>query len=298
MLNYVLDSAHVSGGWLALAAVGIAVLAYFLGCFNGAVVVSRYILRDDVRNHGSGNAGLTNFYRTFGGPLTLVVILSDAVKAVVAVLFAMWIAGSISPELITLSKYWAGLFCLLGHMFPVTFQFRGGKGILSGGTIALMMDWRVALVVWGGFLILAIATRYVSLGSCWAGLSFPFVTWFVYQDELITVLAVIIGGLILWKHRGNMVRIVQGTESKFALHKKKEAEAESEAPVPSEEIGETMEEQGEPETPADQASAEEEHADQAEEETSEQEEESSTQEEASEEVSDDQEEKKLQEGEA
>ena len=290
MLNYVLDSAHVSGGWLALAAVGIAVLAYFLGCFNGAVVVSRYILRDDVRNHGSGNAGLTNFYRTFGGPLTLVVILSDAVKAVVAVLFAMWIAGSISPELITLSKYWAGLFCLLGHMFPVTFQFRGGKGILSGGTIALMMDWRVALVVWGGFLILAIATRYVSLGSCWAGLSFPFVTWFVYQDELIAVLAVIIGGLILWKHRGNMVRIVQGTESKFALHKKKEAEAEPEAPDPSEEIEETVEEQEESEASADQEPAEEEHADQVEE--------SSTQEEASEEVSDDQEEKKLQEGEA
>ena len=298
MLNYVLDSAHVSGGWLALAAVGIAVLAYFLGCFNGAVVVSRYILRDDVRNHGSGNAGLTNFYRTFGGPLTLVVILSDAVKAVVAVLFAMWIAGSISPELIALSKYWAGLFCLLGHMFPVTFQFRGGKGILSGGTIALMMDWRVALVVWGGFLILAIATRYVSLGSCWAGLSFPFVTWFVYQDELIAVLAVIIGGLILFKHRGNMVRIVQGTESKFALHKKKEAEAEPEAPDPSEEIGETVEEQEESEASADQEPAEEEHADQAEEETSDQVEESSTQEEASEEVSDDQEDKKLQEGEA
>ena len=280
MLNYVLDSAHVSGGWLALAAVGIAVLAYFLGCFNGAVVVSRYILRDDVRNHGSGNAGLTNFYRTFGGPLTLVVILSDAVKAVVAVLFAMLIAGSISPELITLSKYWAGLFCLLGHMFPVTFQFRGGKGILSGGTIALMMDWRVALVVWGGFLILAIATRYVSLGSCWAGLSFPFVTWFVYQDELITVLAVIIGGLILWKHRGNMVRIVKGTESKFALHKKKESEA-AEA---------SAEDQAEPETSTDQEPGEEEQADQ--------EENTSTQEEPAEEVSEDEEEKKLQEGEA
>ena len=286
MLNYVLDSAHVSGGWLALAAVGIAVLAYFLGCFNGAVVVSRYILRDDVRNHGSGNAGLTNFYRTFGGPLTLVVILSDAVKAVVAVLFAMWIAGSMSPELITLSKYWAGLFCLLGHMFPVTFQFRGGKGILSGGTIALMMDWRVALVVWGGFLILAIATRYVSLGSCWAGLSFPFVTWFVYQDELITVLAVIIGGLILWKHRGNMVRIVKGTESKFALHKKKESEA-AEA---------LAEDQAEPETSTDQEPREEEQADQ--EESSIREEEEASQQEPAEEVSEDEEEKKLQEGEA
>ena len=226
MLEQVMQAAQVSMGWLVLAAVGVAIVSYFLGCFNGAVVVSRYILRDDVRNHGSGNAGLTNFYRTFGGPLTAVVILSDVVKAVVAVLFAMGIAGAISPELVTLGKYWSGMFCLLGHMFPATFQFRGGKGILSGGAIALMMDWRVALVVWGGFLILAFATRYVSLGSCWAGLSFPFVTGFVYQDVLITVLAVIIGGLILWKHRGNMVRLVNGTESKFTRHKSQPAPEE------------------------------------------------------------------------
>lgn len=105
MNSRMLEAASVSPGWLAVAAVGVAVVAYFLGCFNGAVVVSRYILRDDIRDHGSGNAGLTNFYRVFGGPLTAVVILSDVVKAVVAVMFAMFIAGHISPELITLSKY-------------------------------------------------------------------------------------------------------------------------------------------------------------------------------------------------
>lgn len=300
MLNYVMDTAHVSGGWLALAAVGIAVLAYFLGCFNGAVVVSRYILRDDVRNHGSGNAGLTNFYRTFGGPLTLVVILSDAVKAVVAVLFAMWITSAISPELVTLGKYWAGLFCLLGHMFPVTFQFRGGKGILSGGTIALMMDWRVALVVWGGFLILAIATRYVSLGSCWAGLSFPFVTWFVYQDELITVLAVIIGCLILWKHRGNMVRIAKGTESKFTLHKKQKPEEEpaaEEPPAAQEESVEEAEDQKQPEASNEETPSEE-ASDPDQEETAPEAEETSAQEETAEGEEQPEEDKKLQEGEA
>ena len=106
-------------------------------------------------------------------------------------------------------------------MFPCMFQFKGGKGILSGGAIAIMIDWRIALVVWGGFLILAVLTRYVSLGSCWAGASFPFATGFVYQDALLTVLAVLIGGLILWKHRGNIVRLVQGKESKFSLHHKK-----------------------------------------------------------------------------
>ena len=159
----------------------IAALAYFCGCFNGAVIVSKYILRDDVRNHGSGNAGLTNFYRTFGGPLTAVVILTDVLKAVLAV----WLATDIinaPAEAVTLAKYWAGLFCLLGHMYPCMFQFKGGKGILSGGAIVLMIDWRIALVAWVGFLVLAVLTRYVSLGSVWAGASFPIATWFLYHD--------------------------------------------------------------------------------------------------------------------
>ena len=197
----------------------VAVGAYFLGCFNGAVIVSKYILRDDVRTHGSGNAGLTNFYRTFGGPLTFVVILCDVLKAVLAVLLGVWLLSFIGPAF---GKYWAGLFCLLGHMFPCMFHFKGGKGILSGGTIAIMIDWRIALVVWGGFLILTALTKYVSLGSCWAGASFPFATWFVYQDVLLTILAVVIGGLILWKHRGNIVRLIHGNENKFSLHRKKQ----------------------------------------------------------------------------
>ena len=195
-----------------------AAIAYFCGCFNGAVIVSKYILRDDVRSHGSGNAGLTNFYRTFGGPLTAVVILTDVLKAVVAVLVVSFLLGGTD-----FAKYWAGLWCLLGHMFPCMFHFRGGKGILSGGTIAIMIDWRVALVVWGGFLILAVATKYVSLGSCWAGASFPFATWFVFQDVLLLILAVILGGLVLWKHRENIKRLLAGNESKFSLHKKKGA---------------------------------------------------------------------------
>ena len=127
----------------------VAVIAYFCGCFNGAVIVSKYILRDDVRTHGSGNAGLTNFYRTFGGPLTLVVILTDVIKAIVAILVGVAIVRNMvsnDPMLLVLAKYWAGMFCLLGHMFPCMFHFKGGKGILSGGTIAIMMDWRIALV--------------------------------------------------------------------------------------------------------------------------------------------------------
>ena len=216
----------------------VAAFAYFCGCFNGAVIISKYILRDDVRNHGSGNAGLTNFYRTFGGPLTLVVILCDVLKAVVAILIAAKVgfgfiehmSPGVTPDMqaavfyVVLFKYWAALFCLLGHMFPCMFKFKGGKGILSGGTIAIMLDWHIAVVVWGGFLILAIVTKYVSLGSVWAGGSFPFISWYCYPDPVIVVLAFIIGGLVVWQHRGNIQRLIHGNENKFSFHHKKEGQ--------------------------------------------------------------------------
>ena len=210
------------GAALLLPALLIAVIAYFCGCFNGAVIVSKYILRDDVRTHGSGNAGLTNFYRTFGGPLTFVVILTDVLKAVVAVWVGILAAKYLVADellVVALGKYWAGAFCLLGHMFPCMFHFKGGKGILSGGTIAIMIDWRVALVVWGCFLVLAVLTRYVSLGSSSTGVALPIVTWVVYQDGLLLLLSLVIGGLIVWKHRGNLQRLAAGTESKFHFHR-------------------------------------------------------------------------------
>ena len=197
-----------------------AAAAYLLGCSNGAVLVSKYALRDDVRTHGSGNAGLTNFYRSFGGPLTLLVILSDVLKMVLAAYLSVWMWRVIGADSPVLAKYWAGVWCLVGHMFPCMFRFKGGKGILSGGTIALMIDWRVALVVWGGFLILTILTKYVSLGSLWAGASFPFVSWYCYPDVRVVVLAFLLGGLVVWQHRGNAQRLLHGTERKFSLHKK------------------------------------------------------------------------------
>ena len=212
------------GSAFVFPALLIAAIAYFCGCFNGAVIVSKYILRDDIRNHGSGNAGLTNFYRTFGGFLTLVVILCDVLKAIIAIWVGILLTKQILVDdavAVNLAKYWAGLFCLLGHMFPCMFHFKGGKGILSGGTIALMLDWRLALLVWGGFLILAVLTRYVSLGSVFAAAAFPVGTWlFVSRDPIIMAMALFLGGLVLYMHRGNIKRLLNGTESKFSLHKK------------------------------------------------------------------------------
>ena len=131
-----MNALYVILGVLLLTAV-----PYILGCSNGAILVSKYILRDDIRTHGSGNAGLTNFNRVFGGKLTLLVILADVLKAVFGVLLGVLGAHLLTRAGITAisslrAKYIAGLFCELGHMFPCMFGFRGGKGILSGWFIA------------------------------------------------------------------------------------------------------------------------------------------------------------------
>jgi len=213
-------------GSLILPFVLVAALAYFLGCSNGAVIISKYILHDDVRTHGSGNAGLTNFFRTFGGPWTFGVLLIDVLKAVLAILLGQWIfhtLGLNTEFALIFAKYWSATFCLLGHMFPCMFGFKGGKGILSGGTIALMLDWRLALLVWGLFLVMVVFTRYVSLGSVCAAAGFPVGTWlFVSHDGVIMAFAVALGALVIYMHRGNIGRLLRGEERKLSFHKKSE----------------------------------------------------------------------------
>ena len=132
-------------------------VSYLLGCFNGSVMTSHFIIRDDVRQHGSGNAGLTNFYRTYGARYALCVIICDMGKTVLACLIGgylmHWVVGDW-----TLGLLIAGIGCELGHMFPVFFGLRGGKGILSGGTLVLLLNWRVAAVAWALFLLLCAIT--------------------------------------------------------------------------------------------------------------------------------------------
>lgn len=198
--------------WIALALVG-----YLLGCANGAILTSKIFYRDDVRKHGSGNAGLTNFYRTYGAKLMLCVVAIDMLKAVIAVELGGYFLGG------ALGKYFMGFFCMLGHMFPAPYGFKGGKGILSSGTLLLCLDWRVALVSWGAFLVLVLLTRYVSLGSVAAAVLLPVTTFFVYrgapQFPWIMLLGTLIGGMVTWAHRANIGRLLHGTESKFTIHK-------------------------------------------------------------------------------
>ena len=190
-------------------------VSYLLGCFNGSVMTSHFIIRDDVRQHGSGNAGLTNFYRTYGARYALCVIICDMGKTVLACLIGgylmHWVAGDW-----TLGLLIAGIGCELGHMFPVFFGLRGGKGILSGGVLVLLLDWRVALIAWGLFVSLWLLTRYVSLGSVAA---MPVSVFFLLgHNWLYTVLSAAIAALVIWCHRGNIQRLLSGTEKKFHWH--------------------------------------------------------------------------------
>lgn len=198
----------------------IMVFSYFLGCFNGSVIVSKYILKDDVRNHGSGNGGLTNFYRTYGGMLTFVVILTDMLKGIFSLLLAKLLITALGSDIYLLyAEYLASIACMVGHMFPITFKFKGGKGVLTGGALVLMLDWRVALVVWIGFFVLFLSSKYVSLGSCSAGAIFIIANAYFHPDVISIILGSIMGSLLLWGHRDNMKRLIRGEENKFQLRR-------------------------------------------------------------------------------
>ena len=192
-------------------------VSYLLGCFNGSVMTSHFIIRDDVRQHGSGNAGLTNFYRTYGARYALCVIVCDMGKTVLACLIGgylmHWVVGDW-----TLGLLIAGLGCELGHMFPVFFGLRGGKGILCSATLTLLLDWRIALVCWSLFAVLWLTTRYVSLGSVSAAAVFPVMTHLVFGDAFATAFSVLIAALVLFAHRENIKRLLNGTENKFRFH--------------------------------------------------------------------------------
>ena len=195
-----------------------ALVCYFLGNHNGAICVSA-MLHDDVRSHGSGNAGLTNFIRNYGTGRALLVILIDAGKAVIACLtgglllapLGLWLEGVML----------AGFSVLLGHTFPALLGFRGGKGILSGLFVALVADWRIALILIAVFAIVYFATRYVSLGSVLGAAAFSICFAVFHHDNLfVTVSGILAGGLVIFMHRGNIQRLLKGNERKTDLFKK------------------------------------------------------------------------------
>ena len=206
------------------------IAAYLIGSCNSAIIVVKLLKHEDVREFGSKNAGLTNVLRCFGKGPALATLTSDLLKGCLTILIikAVVKASGFTGDLMTVS-YIAGLLVMLGHVFPVWYGFKGGKGVLVTATVLLAIDPFTFAIVIPVFIIMLIITKYVSVSSITAAAAYPIVTFivqhFVKHIELNSVLihtgfAALSGILIIYMHRANIRRLMDGTENKFSFSKK------------------------------------------------------------------------------
>ncbi len=207
----------------ALLILGTAVVAYIFGSVNTAVILSKLIYREDIRTKGSGNAGMTNMMRTYGkGPAALT-LLGDMLKAMLGMSVGTLLWG-------INGAYLAGLFCVIGHIYPVFYRFKGGKGVASSAMVLLYIDWRVFLIVLSVFILLVLATKYISMGSV-IGMLFAPMMLFRFDNVPVDrpirlILSMLISALVVFMHRSNIKRIMNGTENKFKFKKTVKADTD------------------------------------------------------------------------
>ena len=232
---------NFSSTFIVLAAIlASAFIAYLLGSLNFAVIISKMFFRDDIRKHGSGNAGMTNMLRTYGKLPAVMTLLGDLFKAVFAVFFAMIVAGEIAA-------YIAMVACILGHAFPLYYKFKGGKGVATAAAAILCLDPLVFLILLVIFVVMVAITKYISVGSLTVAVFYPLLHNAFYHEEffmlhtmlpeypyvyelflfgvsirgLITIPVFVTAGLIVYFHRSNIMRLIAGTENRLSFGKKK-----------------------------------------------------------------------------
>lgn len=202
-----------------------AVLSYLLGSLNFALIISRFLAKDDIRRHGSGNAGMTNMLRTYGIGSAVATTAGDLLKVVLAIaLSGLLYQTMLEPGLVLQLRYLSALCALLGHLFPVYFGFKGGKGVVVSLGVILMTNWLVFLIILVITLPIVFLTRIVSLGSVIGAVLYPLVTFLVLHFQgrpalFETVCSGVIALIILWKHRENIKRLRSGTENRFGSKK-------------------------------------------------------------------------------
>lgn len=205
------------------------VVPYLLGGINTSIIVTKLRTGQDIRTMGSGNAGLTNSLRTQGKATAAIVLLGDVAKAVLSV----WIVrlsflfiGGVDTTALENNMNWVGYMAVfmtvVGHVFPVYYGFRGGKGVLAAISAIFTLDWRSACILLGVFIVIVAITRYVSLGSCIASSLFGFTAlgfdYFLDGDPAGIICAIIglfTSALIIYKHHANIKRLISHTEKKL-----------------------------------------------------------------------------------
>lgn len=214
---------------IAIKLVIVAVLSYLLGSLNFGVILSKRLEKDDVRNHGSGNAGTTNMLRNYGKGVAVLTIAGDMLKVMVAIIIAKLIISVDSLSAYALFqdneniilKSFAGFFAVLGHIFPCYFGFKGGKGVATSGGMVFMVDWRIALILLTMFFIVVLITKYVSLGSLVMAFFYPIFMFIFYKSLFLTIVAIVFAAIVFVAHRENIVKLCKGTENKITDKKKK-----------------------------------------------------------------------------
>ena len=225
----------------ALPVLAIMIVSYLLGSISFSIIFTKMFSKEDIRTMGSGNAGTTNVLRSVGKRAAILTFVFDILKCVISVLLAKYIleyicAASNAPfYIVNYGIYLAGFCCSIGHMYPIFFKFKGGKGVVTVATMAALADWRVFLAVIGLFIVVFAIWRMVSLGSVIAAGTYPIATFFVtfFTDYnhggivslkyvlIVTAITALMGGIVIFKHRGNIVRIMNGTEKKLFGNKEK-----------------------------------------------------------------------------
>ena len=202
----------------------VAIISYLIGSVNFAVLLSKKMAGFDVREKGSGNAGSTNMLGSVGKKAAAITLICDILKGVVAI-FVAWLIGRI-PNLnaATLVQV-AGIFVILGHTFPVFYEFKGGKGVATSLGVLLVTNWNIGLVCLAFALVLMAFTRMVSLGSIAAAVLFPILVIFMPSNAYIVegnyvVFAIILAILVIFNHRENVKRLLKGTENKLSFKNK------------------------------------------------------------------------------
>lgn len=190
-----------------------AVGSYLLGSINSGIIITKCFTGLDLRTQGSGNAGSTNAYRVLGVWPTLLVVLGDALKGVIAIAGSWLILGDIG-------RACSFLFVILGHVHPLFYGFRGGKGVLTTAAMVAVFDWRIAVILVIVFVIVVALTRYVSLGSVIGAMLMPVLVYLFYPDRIVFTFCTLFAAMwIVILHKDNLIRLKNGTESKITLKK-------------------------------------------------------------------------------
>lgn len=220
---------------LILKCILIGVVSYLLGSLNFSIILSEVVKKKDIRKSGSGNAGATNMMRTYGVKAAVGTMLGDIFKVAIGILVAFAILGvpmkyiftnpadAAEIQRVMLYKEFAGLFCVLGHIFPLYFKFKGGKGVAACTGMVIIVDWRIALILFVIFVSVILISKWISLGSIVIAILYPVLIFVFYKNWILSLVALLFTAIVIIAHRENIKRLIKGEENKISLKNKKKS---------------------------------------------------------------------------